>query len=210
MLTRAATETVPGVNYASITVKHPDGRYETIAATDDESHGADALQYECGEGPCVEAAGGERFRKSNAIASDSRWPAYGPRAAAEFGIGSQLAYTMFADGDTYGGLNLYSLAKGTFDDNALLLAELFATQGAVAMGHKRRFDQLHTALETRTVIGQATGLIMERYGLDQTQAFAFLARMSQTGNIKLRDLAQGMVAEVSDKANAAQQPEDVG
>jgi ANTAR domain-containing protein/GAF domain-containing protein len=209
VLTRAATETVPGVHYASITVQHPDGAFETLASTDEQSEGADQLQYEYSQGPCIEAAGGERFLKSDDIRADPRWPAYGPRAADEFGIGSQLAYTMFAEGDTFGGLNLYSTALHTFDDSSLILAELFATQGAVAMGHQRRIDQLHTALETRTVIGQATGLIMERYGLDEVRAFGFLARMSQTGNIKLRDLANDMVQTVSEKASVVRRGERI-
>jgi ANTAR domain/GAF domain len=209
VLTRAATETVPGVHYASITVQHPDGGFETLASTDEQSVGADQLQYEYSQGPCVEAAGGERFLRSDDIRLDPRWPSYGPRAAGEFGIGSQLAYTMFAEGDTFGGLNLYSTELNTFDDSALILAELFATQGAVAMGHQRRIDQLHSALETRTVIGQATGLMMERYGLDEVRAFGFLARMSQTGNIKLRDLANEMVQTVSEKANTVLRSERI-
>jgi hypothetical protein len=209
VLTRAATETVPGVQYASITVKHLDGAFETLASTDQRSGGADQLQYEYSQGPCVEAAGGERFLKSDDIRADPRWPAYGPRAADEFGIGSQLAYTMFAEGDTFGALNLYSTALDTFDNGTLILAELFATQGAVAMGHQRRIDQLHSALETRTVIGQATGLIMERYGLDEVRAFGFLARMSQTGNIKLRDLASEMVETVSEKAGVVRRGERI-
>ena len=200
VITRAATETVPGAHYASITVRHGNGQFETLAATGKESRGADHLQYICAEGPCVGVAEGELFLKSDHIQSDPRWPEYGPRAAAEFGIGSQVAYTMFADGDTFGGLNLYSKSEETFDDGALILTELFATQGAVAMGHQRRFDQLHTALETRTVIGQATGVIMERYGLDATHAFAFLARISQTSNVKLRELARDTVMAVAEQA----------
>ena len=198
-LVRAAKETVPGVHYASITVKHPDGRYDTVAATDDESVAADLLQYEYDEGPCVDAAGGYTLLNAIDLTSDPRWPRYGPDAAARFGVRSQLAYTMFADQQTFGGLNLYSKSAGVFDENALLLAEMFATQGAVAMGHARTFSQLQDALATRTVIGQATGLIMERYELDEGRAFAFLTRMSQTGNIKLRDVAEEVVSSANEK-----------
>lgn len=199
-LVRAATETVPGAHYASITVKDPDGRYNTVAATDDKSVGADTMQYEYGEGPCVDAASGELLLNSADLKTDPRWPRYGPEAAKQFGIGSQLAYPMFADQQTFGGLNLYSKSTGNFDANALVLAELFATQGAIAMGHARTFNQLHDAVETRTVIGQATGLIMERYELDDNRAFAFITRMSQTGNIKLREVAQEIVDAANQKA----------
>lgn len=198
-LVHAAKETVPRVHYASITVKDPTGHYRTVAATDEKSLGADALQYEYGEGPCVDAAGGAQVLHSTDLKSDPRWPRYGSDAAEQYGVGSQLAYTMFADQQTFGGLNLYSKSVGGFDDDVLVLAEMFATQGAVAMGHARTFGQLQDALATRTVIGQATGLIMERYELDEGRAFAFLTRMSQTGNIKLRDVAEEVVSSANEK-----------
>lgn len=198
-LVHAAQQTVPGVHYASITVKHPDGRYSTVAATDEKSVAADNMQYEYEEGPCVDAACGERLLNSNDIESDSRWPRYGPDAAKQFGVCSQLAYTMFADQQTFGGLNLYSKSVAAFDEDALVLAEMFATQGAVAMGHARTFGQLQDALATRSVIGQATGLVMERYELDEGRAFAFLIRMSQTGNIKLRHVAEEVVSAANEK-----------
>lgn len=190
------------MHYASITVKHPDGRYNTVAATDEKSLAADNMQYEYREGPCVDAACGETRLKSEDIRSDSRWPRYGPDAAERYGVRSQLAYTMFADQQTFGGLNLYSKSMGAFDENALVLAEMFATQGAVAMGHARTFGQLQDALATRTVIGQATGLIMERYELDEVRAFAFLTRMSQTGNTKLRDVAEEVVSSANEKVRS--------
>ena len=113
---------------------------------------------------------------------------------------AQLAYTMFAAQHTFGGLNLYSTSTAALDEEALALAELFATQGAVAMGHRRTVDQLSDGLNIRQVIGQATGLIMERYGLDESRAFEFLSRMSQAGNIKLREIADEVVQSANQKA----------
>ena len=154
----------------------------------------------------MDAAGGERLIQSDDVGSDPRWRRYGPHAAERFSVTAQLAYTMFAAQHTFGGLNLYSTSTAAFDAEALVLAELFVTQGAVAMGHKRTVDQLSDALGTRQVIGQATGLIMERYGLDDSRAFEFLTRMSQSGNVKLRNIADEIVQSANQKAHSKISP----
>ena len=200
VLCRGAKETVPGIDAVSVTLRHPDGTFETVAATDSLSAECDRLQYELGEGPCVDAAGGKGLVLSVDVGSDPRWRRYGPLAAGRFSVMAQFAYTMFAAQHAFGGLNLYSTSTATLDAEALALAELFATQGAVAMGHKRTIDQLSEGLETRQVIGQATGLIMERYGLDDSRAFEFLSRMSQGGNIKLRVIADEIVESANEQA----------
>jgi len=61
---------------------------------------------------------------------------------------------------------------------------------------------LSTALANRDIIGQAKGIVMERFHLDATRAFALLARLSQTENIKLRDIATKLVADVADSPAA--------
>ena len=73
------------------------------------------------------------------------------------------------------------------------IASLFATHAAIALGHARDYDNLQTALATRKIIGQAIGILMERYDLDEDRAFAFLRRASSHSNVKLRDVAQELV-----------------
>jgi hypothetical protein len=200
VLCRGAKETVPGIDSVSVTLRHPDGTFETVAATDSLSAECDRLQYEVGEGPCVDAASGKGLVLSVDVGSDPRWRRYGPLAAGRFSVMAQFAYTMFAAQHTFGGLNLYSASAVALDAEALALAEMFATQGAVAMGHKRTVDELSEGLETRQVIGQATGLLMERYGLDASGAFQFLTRMSQASNLALRLIADEIVRSADQKA----------
>jgi AmiR/NasT family two-component response regulator len=77
---------------------------------------------------------------------------------------------------------------------------LFANLAAAALGWSRQDQTLNAALHSRSLIGQAIGIVMERYRLDSNRAFGFLVRTSQTGNLKLRDVAAGIVADVNAKA----------
>jgi AmiR/NasT family two-component response regulator len=94
---------------------------------------------------------------------------------------------------TLGGINFYSTESEDLHPEAEALADLFAAHSAIALGHARERETLNEALHTRKVIGQAIGIIMERYHMNEDRAFAFLVRASSQGNIKLRDIAQELV-----------------
>ena len=83
-----------------------------------------------------------------------------------------------------------------------MLARLFAAHAAIALGHVHERETLTDALETRKVIGQAIGLLMERHAMNEDRAFAFLVRASSHANIKLRTAAQELV----NQHNAKQRP----
>ena len=194
---RSACDTVPGADMASISIRHSDGRLETMAPTEDIPAEADALQYEYQEGPCYEALTDDKTVSSPDVAADARWPRYGP-AAAKLGVKSQLALEFYDSSQSRGALNLYSRSQGALVDQHQLV-ELFATHAGLAMGHVRTVGGLVVALGTRKVIGQAIGITMERYGIDEERAFEFLIRVSQSRNVKLRDVAVGVVGgELSD------------
>jgi GAF domain-containing protein len=118
-----------------------------------------------------------------------------PQAAA-LGVRSQLAVQLYLDdGGTLGGINLYSTYSDEVSAQAQALARAFATHSAIALGHANERQTLHEGLLTRKVIGQALGILMERYEMDEDRAFAFLVRASSHKNIKLRVLAQVLVDE---------------
>jgi ANTAR domain/GAF domain len=191
-ITRCACGTIPGVDFASVSARFRDGHLETLAPTHAIIRQADELQYELREGPCYEAATAEKTVGSDDLASDVRWPRYGP-AAVELGMRSQLALELYDDPESSGALNLYSTRPGVLTGQRDL-AELFATHAAIAMGHVRTVGGLVKALSTRKLIGEAIGITMERYHIDEDQAFKFLVRVSQTSNIKLRDVASQLVS----------------
>jgi GAF domain-containing protein len=183
----SAADNIPGVDFVSISVQHKGQPMETMTATDPLAERTDHLQYQLREGPCYAAVTDDRFVLVNDLAAAVEFPHYGPKAV-ELGVGAQAAIQLFHNGDR-AGLNLYARTAGAFDRSTVQIAELFATQAAAVLGYAEQVEQLSEALHTRTYIGTAVGILMERYGLDRHQAFGFLARNSQTRNIKVRDLA---------------------
>lgn len=200
-VTAASVEVIPGVHYASITVLHADGSLGTTAPTDLTICDLDALQYTLQEGPCYDSAVDTVHVTSSDLAADPRFPRYGP-AAVEAGICAQAAVRLFDTPQSKGALNLYSRDVGAFSD-LQSLAELFAHQAATAIGYAQEIDNLQEAMRTRKLIGQAMGIVMERHGLTDERAFAFLSRLSQHRNVKLRLVAQEIVAQTEERGEHA-------
>jgi hypothetical protein len=199
-ITRGAVEAIPGIDHASISLTTKEGRIETLAPTDLIAVYADELQYDVHQGPCYEAATGDAVVQVDDLSTDLRWPDYGPKVAATFGLGSQLAYQFRADPHVRGALNLYAMEARAIDGETRQLGAMFAYLVAVALGWSRQDETLNQALSTREVIGQAVGIVMERYRLDPHRAFAFLVRTSQVGNVKLHDVAAGVIKDAISKA----------
>ena len=100
---------------------------------------------------------------------------------------------MFTTGDSLGALNLYSLEVGGFDGQDRAAGLMFAAHAAVALRSAQTEEQLRSAIASRTVLGQAQGILMERYKLSAERSFEVLRRVSQDANVKLRDVAQRLV-----------------
>jgi GAF domain-containing protein len=191
LLATSAAGNVPGVDFASVTVHYPDGSMSTVASTDPLAELADSFQYELGEGPCYAAVTDERFVLVNDLAAADRFPRYAPSVVA-LGLGAQAAIQLLHNGER-AGLNLYARTAGAFDRSTVQMAELFATHAAALLGYARQVEHLSEALHTRTDIGMAVGILMERYSIDRDRAFGFLTRNSQHRNIKVRVLAQQII-----------------
>lgn len=190
-ITAAAVEVLPDVQASSITIKHADGRLETFAPTADVLLDLDAAQYEFHEGPCYEAATDSVHVTSPDLGADGRFPLYAP-VALRAGIRAQAGIRLFDSPSSNGALNLYSDTVGSFADLSIL-TQLFAHQSAVALDYARQIDQLQDAVKSRQVIGQAVGMVMERYDVDEARAFGFLARLSSHENLKLRLVAERII-----------------
>ena len=203
-IVETARISVPGIDHAGISIITRKGSIETRAATDPMVWEFDRLQYELGEGPCLSAMRGDPVVSVPHARHDQRWPDFMPRAL-RLGLKSQLAVRLFLDQEgTMGALNLYSTSQELIDPDAEHVAELFASHAAIALHQAREVEHLNQALESRKAIGQALGIVMERYGLDENHAFAFLLRASSHSNIKLRDIATQMVDDARHRHEAAQ------
>jgi hypothetical protein len=192
VLTHGAVSAIPGADYASISMRRPDGALETIAPTDHIVDALDQHQFELHEGPCYAAATSESFLVTFDLERDPRWPRYGP-VAAQVGVHGQLAVVLTDNHSGRSALNIYASQPHEFNHDSIGVAELFASHAAVAMDFAWTMEHMGQAMTGRQVIGQATGIIMERYSLDEDDAFSFLIRVSSQSNVKLRVVAQDII-----------------
>jgi GAF domain-containing protein len=192
-IVEAAPNTVPGFDQVSISLSSHDGAVYTRSASSDLVWKLDLNQYEAKEGPCFEALMRLAVVTVPSIRHEQRWPAYIPRAH-EAGVTAQLGVPLGGDGAKIrGSLNLYSTTGEGIHPEAVGIASMFATHATLALGWARTEEQLNEALATRKCIGQAIGIVMERYQINEEKAFGFLARVSSTSNIKLRDVADELI-----------------
>jgi GAF domain-containing protein len=183
-----------GADHAGITLIRRGGRLQTVAPTNQLVEEADRLQYDLDEGPCHDSAWEGKTLVAQDLAADPRWPAWAPRAVA-LGIGSALGVELLnkAEDRRLGSVNLYWERPRVFAAEEIELAHLISRHAALALVASLNTEGLRMALEGRKRIGQAQGILMERHGLTEDQAFAVLKRYSQDNNVKLRDLAAHLV-----------------
>lgn len=197
-LTHAAVENVPGADHVGLTMREPDGSLVAHAASDATVGVLDRLQSDLGEGPCREAVveGATAVIHVRDFSTESRWPRFSAEAI-EQGVFSLVSFAMAPRGATPGAVNFYSGTRDGFDTIAVATAGAFAMQAAVAVYGARRIANLEYALQSRDVIGQAKGILMERYGVDGADAFTRLVAASKDTNIKLVDVARWLVGDVA-------------
>ncbi len=189
-----ATQTL-GCNYAGVMLASRD-RVVSAAVTDPIVEQADHLQYGLQDGPCLTAIRAGHVEIIQDTAASTRWPTWG-RRAADIGVRSsisvQLAYS--DSGRTLGSLNAYQGHIRDYDSTDVEVAEILARYASVALARSRRDEAVQDALTKRTSIGQAQGILMERYAITGDQAFAVLRRYSQANNQRLRDVAAHVVSD---------------
>ena len=187
-----AVETIDGCDHAGISFLK--GRkVDTPASSDDVPRKVDSIQYEVGEGPCLDAIRDHEVFETGDLGREDRWPHFASRAQRETGITSMLCFRLFVEGDTLGALNLYSKAANAFGEESRTVGLVFAAHAAVALSSAIHDEQMEEALQSRDLIGQAKGILMAREGITADQAFDMLRRASQRLNVKLRDVAGGIV-----------------
>lgn len=180
--------------HAGVTLTTSGGDVQTLSATDPYPVALDDIQRRRREGPCLAAAWNHHVVRLDDICSEVRWPSYCQEVAATTPIRSLLAFELFTGEGSTGALTFYSDAAHAFADDAVELGLILATHAALAWHVVRRDEQFRSALASRDIIGQAKGLLMERFGIDALQAFELLKRLSQTSNTPLAEVAQRLVS----------------
>jgi hypothetical protein len=197
-ITAVAVDLLPHVDFASICLRAAGQPVRIVAPTNPRVLEADRLQHELSEGPCLDVIDSLQAVRSTDVAKDPRWPLYGPKVAAS-GIAAQTTLPLVGAGSMRACVNLYSLTTG-FTGGEPAGTDLFATHASVALGFALQMRDLGEAMDRRKVIGQAIGIVMERYAINEEAAFAFLTRASQTANVKLRHIAEQIVTAVDERA----------
>jgi GAF domain-containing protein len=190
-ITDTAVSMIPGADSADI-LMIVGKRFESHGSTSDLPEQMDALQQRLGEGPCVDAALDARMTRSNDLTEERRWPRF-TRHALDAGVRSTLSFQLYTGNHTSGALNLFAKTRHAFDDESVLIGEVLAAHAAIAIAAARTAEQLLSAVASRDLIGQAKGMLMERFRIDATQAFAMLTKLSQDSNTPLAEVATKIV-----------------
>lgn len=191
-VTAAAVELLPGADVAGILLIAKGNEFESLVGTSDLLYHLDKLQVKHGEGPCIAAALDEMIVRTDDFETEQRWPEYS-RAVCETGVRSALSFKLYTGDQTAGALNVFSMRPQVFTGESEAIGSVLAAHAAAAILASRHGEQLRSALTTRDVIGQAKGIIMERFKVDAIQAFDMLRRLSQDMNTRLADVAQRVV-----------------
>jgi hypothetical protein len=194
-----ATEVLGGQPAVSVTVLGNDGG-STVGTSAQVAADLDTVQYRAGRGPCLEAAGTGGVRVLGDSRTDRRWPELA-RAAAEAELRGLVSAGFSPGGSVTGGLNLYLQPALGSDAGLRERAEQFAVHASVTAANALLYartaqlaEHLQVALDSRAVIDQAKGILMERFRLTAAQAFEALTRVSNQTNTKVRDVAAHVVA----------------
>jgi GAF domain-containing protein len=207
-----AIQAIPGadgVGVALVEPRHHNATVQTWAATAVLVHEIDTAQYqELQEGPCITCMESRRPTVSGSLGSDSRWPHFGGRAA-RMRVHSALALPLIVGDQVIGSINAYAKGRDAFAEHAVRLGSQFAKPAAISVYNaqllataQERTVRLQRALDSRSVIDQAIGIIRSRSGGSADVAFGRLAHISQSENIKLVVVAERLVEEAARRAQS--------
>jgi GAF domain-containing protein len=199
LVEHAAVE-VPGARYAGVTVTRNKKQIDTPAATHKWPILLDDIQQRHREGPCLTAAWEEKTIHVADLENDDRFPRYRRDVLAQTPIRAIMSFQLFIAGETMGALNVYAEQPRAFGQVSREIGLVFAAHSSVAWNSAQREEQFKRALASRDLIGQAKGMIMERYGVDAVQAFEVLRKLSQDSNVPLVQVASELVAKAQSKS----------
>lgn len=178
--------------YAGVILVHEGSRVETIASNHEVVARLDKIQLEAGDGPDLEIIADRPGVLVRDVRTENRWPVW-CAAVDEAGVRSMLGTRLYTTRQVLGSLNLYAYEVDAFDASDVDVAHMLARHAAVALESARGTEHLLKAVDARNLIGQAQGILMERYTLDAAAAFTVLRRYSQDNNIKLHVVAQEFI-----------------
>ncbi|HYO61668.1 MAG TPA: anti-sigma factor [Actinomycetota bacterium] len=199
VISALAVRTIAGCDLASVSLVKPDG-ISTVGSSDEMAVVLDALQYETGQGPCLDAIGKDStWFQIEEMSTDTKWPAFTALAAGH-GFEGLLAFTLRVDSDTLGALNLYARRPGAFQQEDRDYGAIYAAHAAVTLASAqarvagvRTRKAAEESLVTQEVIGRAVGILMEGEFRDAGEALDVLEARAGALSMRLRDSAQDVI-----------------
>lgn len=191
-LVEFAVRGIPGAEHASVTVVDGHRPPRTTAGTDELPYQWDQLQYQYGEGPCLEAIATNGVELVSDLRTENRWPRFARAIVDQTPARSMLSFRLFLTEENRAALNVYATRPGVFTDQSVATGSVFAAYASMALLAAARHDtanHLTRALETNREIGVAMGILMANGKLTSPQAFDQLRIASQNLNRKLHDIA---------------------
>ena len=192
-VTRQAVGMLDEVDHAGVTLVDRRGRVHSTAATGPIPTRIDELQDTHQQGPCLQTIREHMTIRVKDFGSEERWPSFVEDLLAQTPVRSSLSVLLYTEYSKLGALNLYAEEAGVFDDSIEDRTAALGAHAAIALSAARRSEQFHSALFTRDAIGQAKGIIMERYKIGAGPAFELLTRLSQDSNTPLAQIAQELI-----------------
>ncbi len=203
-LARAARDMIGSAVGAGASLIDASGACVSKGTTDRVAVIADELQYELGDGPCLTAWSSREKQRIDDTSQEARWPSWCP-TALDLGLRSVLSVPMMYRGEAIGALKVYSVNPSAFSPHDERQLVLLADAAATLLGAAHDADApkqldaaLKSALADRRNVETATGMLMERHGIDHDTAREQLLGMARHTKRPLAELARDVVARSSD------------
>jgi transcriptional regulator with GAF, ATPase, and Fis domain len=192
-VTASAVDMIDGVETADVLLVAGADLFKSVAATSQLAVEVDDFQKRFREGPCLDAAIGHPMVMCNDLREDSRWPRFAEAAVAA-GVHSLMSFQLYTHNARMGALNLFGIKPDVFTAENEAVGAMLATHAATALIADDERLQFQSALTSRDIIGQAKGMIMERFDVDAVRAFELLRSLSQNSNTRLASVAEELVS----------------
>ncbi len=189
VITEGAIDIIPGAELAALVILVGPRKLEACAVSGPLPPHVIALQNEVGEGPCLDATKQLGVVWVPDVATETRWPRF-VAGALRLGVGSMMCTPLMVQDRIYGSLSVASATPDAFDEESQAMAAVFAANITLALAGEEWRRNMTIALSSRDVIGQAKGILMERYRVTPDEAFALLVKASQRTHIKLRAISE--------------------
>jgi GAF domain-containing protein len=191
---------VMGATAVGIMLSDGNAPLEMMAASNHRATDIELYEIQADQGPCIEAARtGASVNVGSADGIIARWPEFGPRAVAAGFLGA-AACPLRWRGDVIGAINVFLPRARALSDDEQRVVQAFADVAAIAIIHadlppvQDLARITRRALDARTVLEQAKGVIADQTGLDMAASFDHLRALADQRGQPLETVVRDLVS----------------